>query len=130
MARDITTKVRFGCYTVFSFGADEEEGLMDFTVTHEDEPEDYEGRYWYTTLSPDEMEYLAERMLDAVDYYRKHNSEPEAIGLEPAPTPYAGESLTIANTLAHCNGDRKKAAEQLGISKRTLHRKMKQYGLE
>ena len=142
MDRFVTTQIWFG-NRKFSFGEDEEEGLMDFTVTDESEPEDYEGRYWYCTLSPDEMEYLAHRMLDAVDYYRKQKgipantgfngslipNTPEANGLEPAPEPYAGESLMIANTLAHCNGDRQKAAERLRMSERTLYGKMKRYGL-
>lgn len=37
---------------------------------------------------------------------------------------------TIAKTLELCNGRRKMAAEQLGISERTLYRKIKEFGLE
>lgn len=40
------------------------------------------------------------------------------------------ERDTIAKTLELCNGRRKMAAEQLGISERTLYRKIKEYGLE
>lgn len=40
------------------------------------------------------------------------------------------ERDTIAKTLELCNGRRKMAAEQLGISERTLYRKIKAYGLE
>lgn len=40
------------------------------------------------------------------------------------------ERNTIAKTLELCNGRRKMAAEQLGISERTLYRKIKEYGLE
>lgn len=40
------------------------------------------------------------------------------------------ERDTIAKTLKLCNGRRKMAAEQLGISERTLYRKIKEYGLE
>lgn len=40
------------------------------------------------------------------------------------------ERYTIAKTLELCNGRRKMAAEQLGISERTLYRKIKEYGLE
>lgn len=69
MARDMTTQVWFG-YNKFSFGTDEEELLMDFTVVHEDEPKDCKVRLWSTTLTPDEMEYLAQRILDAVAYHR------------------------------------------------------------
>lgn len=48
----------------------------------------------------------------------------------------AGRSLeelekdTISKALAHNNGRRKQAAAQLGISERTLYRKIKEYGLE
>jgi DNA-binding NtrC family response regulator len=40
------------------------------------------------------------------------------------------ERDTIAKTLELCNGRRKMAAEQLGISERTLYRKIKEFGLE
>ena len=36
----------------------------------------------------------------------------------------------IENSLAANNLHRKKAAQQLGISERTLYRKIKEYGLE
>ena len=39
------------------------------------------------------------------------------------------ERDTIAKTLELCNGRRKMAAEQLGISERTLYRKIKEFGL-
>lgn len=56
--------------------------------------------------------------------------------LKPAITAKQPQSLneverdTIAKTLELCNGRRKMAAEQLGISERTLYRKIKEYGLE
>lgn len=56
--------------------------------------------------------------------------------LKPAMTAKQPQSLneverdTIAKTLELCNGRRKIAAEQLGISERTLYRKIKEYGLE
>lgn len=56
--------------------------------------------------------------------------------LKPAMTSKQPQSLneverdTIAKTLELCNGRRKMAAEQLGISERTLYRKIKEYGLE
>lgn len=40
------------------------------------------------------------------------------------------EKMLIVNTLKMCNGKRKAAAEKLGISERTLYRKIKDYGLE
>lgn len=39
------------------------------------------------------------------------------------------EKETIAETLRRCEGNRKKAASELGISERTLYRKLKEYGL-
>lgn len=40
------------------------------------------------------------------------------------------ERDTIVRTLEECNGRRKATAERLGISERTLYRKIKEYGLE
>lgn len=40
------------------------------------------------------------------------------------------EKALIVDTLKMCNGKRKLAAEKLGISERTLYRKIKDYGLE
>ena len=36
----------------------------------------------------------------------------------------------LEKALAHNNGNRRKAAQELGISDRTLYRRLKQYGLE
>lgn len=41
----------------------------------------------------------------------------------------ANEKQMIVQALAQCNGNRTKAAERLGISRRTLHRKLHDYGL-
>jgi hypothetical protein len=134
MKRDITTQVWFGEYIKFNFGACEEEGLMDFSVCDESEPEDYEGRSWSTILSPDEMEYLAHRMLDAVAIYRKSNlCEPQETYPygEPVPdymlSPEENQRQAIISALSRNHGDRKKAAEYLKISTRTLYRMLKQY---
>ena len=141
MEKLMTTQVQFA-NTRFSFGEEEEEGLMDFTVVDESEPEDYEGRLWYTTLTPDEMEYLAHRMLDAVAYMRKKYGlgqeplEPIPDGNEPVEEEYKPKNLydiyrkETEAALVGAGGDRKKAAEILGISVRTLYRRLKQYGLE
>lgn len=40
------------------------------------------------------------------------------------------EKLLISRALNECGGNRTKAAEKLGISRRTLHRKLNEYGLE
>ncbi len=40
------------------------------------------------------------------------------------------EKNLIAKALRDCDGNRTRAAEKLGISRRTLHRKLKTYGLE
>ncbi|RMD80084.1 MAG: hypothetical protein D6820_07250, partial [Lentisphaerae bacterium] len=40
------------------------------------------------------------------------------------------EKALIERALRECGGNRTRAAQQLGISRRTLHRKLKQYNLE
>ena len=42
----------------------------------------------------------------------------------------AKEEELIRKALSKNNGRRKKAAKELGISERTLYRKIKQYGVE
>lgn len=53
--------------------------------------------------------------------------------LSATPTAMAAESdekQRIADVLRRCNGRRKAAAEELGISERTLYRKIREYGLD
>lgn len=121
MAKEMTTQVWFG-NVKFSFGADDEDGLMEFSVCHEDEPEDYEGRHWYAPLTPEEMEYLAHRMLDAVEYQRRQEGKEGELTMD--------EPSVIVNTLLQYQGDRKKAALALAISERTLYRKINQYNID
>ena len=60
----------------------------------------------------------------------------EAVSLPPSRTIPTGGSLedmeriSIADALERNNGNRRLAAEQLGISQRTLYRKIKDYGME
>jgi DNA-binding NtrC family response regulator len=41
----------------------------------------------------------------------------------------AAEKATVAAALAKCGGNRAAAARELGVSRRTLYRKMEEYGL-
>ena len=57
--------------------------------------------------------------------------------MEPAAAPAAGPPRTMAElerdaierALAECGGNRRRAAERLGIGLRTLYEKLKRYGL-
>lgn len=40
------------------------------------------------------------------------------------------EKATILNALEECRGNKTKAAEKLGISRRTIHRKLKEWGID
>jgi DNA-binding NtrC family response regulator len=51
-------------------------------------------------------------------------SLPVGITLEQA------EKELIVNTIAHCGGNKTKAAEVLGIGRKTLHRKLQEYKIE
>ena len=65
-------------------------------------------------------------------------NEPECDGLGPIPdylkstSERVGELMReqISDSLNKCGGNIKKAAQMLGISDRTLYRRMKQYGLD
>ncbi len=66
------------------------------------------------------------------------NPQPVAAGVDRGEPPSARAATTIeemkkqavVSTLRECGGNRTAAAERLGISRRTLHRKLKEYGLE
>lgn len=60
-------------------------------------------------------------------------TNPATTAIEPQHTSVSLNELerdTIIRTLEACNGRRKATAERLGISERTLYRKIKEYGLE
>lgn len=65
--------------------------------------------------------------IDEVEEYR---DEVLPISAPPSFTVKDSEKMLIVNTLKKCNGKRKDAAQILGISERTLYRKIKDYGLE
>ena len=58
------------------------------------------------------------------------NAQPSTLNA-PLSTPNLEETQreTILRVLTQCNGNRKLAAEKLGISERTLYRKIKEYNL-
>ncbi len=59
------------------------------------------------------------------------NSENEAqVNLPVGITLEQAEKELIVNTIAHCSGNKSKAAEVLGIGRKTLHRKLQEYQIE
>jgi DNA-binding NtrC family response regulator len=64
---------------------------------------------------------------------RPEDASPEAEGtvvFEPGMTMEEMEREAIAAALREVSGNRRKAAEMLGIGERTLYRKIKRFGLE
>ena len=69
---------------------------------------------------------------DTATHTQDDVQEAEVVHSETAHQPQSLEDTQrkmIEQTLARCNGNRKAAAGQLGISERTLYRKIKEYGL-
>lgn len=130
IGRLVTTSVSFGGGVRFSVEPDEETGTMEFFAECRASNGEVLDSF-VTSLSLDEMEYLAKRILDAVDFERKNISpcECECYGEEVPTTRTKKEYLEIRDALIRCNSDRKRAAEMLHISERTLYRKAKIYGL-
>ena len=125
---DMTTIVWFG-QTKVSIG-DTSAGNgnnMELMMERTSESIDDAGRYCFAVLTTEEAEYLANRILDAVEYQRKRRALPPE---ETETAEYNTEAAEIVNALQRNGGDRKKAAEFLGISERTIYRKMKEYNIE
>ncbi len=76
-----------------------------------------------------EIKLLRELILSGIDQSAAAYSD--AAGVEPASvsTMEAMEQRLIERALADTNGNRKKAAEKLGIGERTLYRKLNKYGI-
>jgi len=147
MKQDMKTTVWFGDIKI-SVGAaegDDDINNMDFLVERTDYEQDEEGRYCYTLLTIDEVEYLAHRMIDAAAYQRRQNNlvrlgmtdEPQktvptiaVTNSECSPTVQEAERDAIIKALIRCNYNRSQTARALNISERTLYRKIKEYGLD
>ena len=132
---------RHGSRIHFSFEPEEQKGMMEFFVERRDsrigENEEEEINYVVASFTLDEIEYIARRMLDAVAFQRKQErpagipAGPEGVPFEECIlSPEEKERLTLLNALEKHNWDRDKAAQELGISARTLYRKIAQYGLK
>lgn len=71
-------------------------------------------------------------MLSTIVHSGERNSETSPAGFvsyETADTDADSGRTLIADALRRCDGNRKKAAAMLGISERTLYRKIKEYGI-
>jgi two-component system, NtrC family, response regulator AtoC len=66
---------------------------------------------------------------DLPAHMRKGADEPQALPLLPDMSLEAVEKTMILKALEAHEGNRTRAAEQLGISRRTMHRKLKEFGL-
>jgi DNA-binding NtrC family response regulator len=67
--------------------------------------------------------------VDGLGRGRDHPPEPDAVLYRPGMKMTDVEKVTIEAALRDTGGNRRKAAEQLGIGERTLYRKIKEYGL-
>ena len=107
---------------------EEHEGLIEKIYGEDDEKEDIED------INEEKMEVLQieehqnrerEREQEREDkyYFAEEIEEEETLSLQDK------ELELIKKSLERHNGKRKNAAEELGISERTLYRKIKQYNL-
>ena len=66
---------------------------------------------------------------DLPDFLREHDARTPAFAVRPGMTLAEAEKLLIRQTLTHVTSNRAEAAKRLGISRRSLQYKLKQYGL-
>ena len=66
---------------------------------------------------------------DLPDFVRGHDRNTPAFNVRPGMTLAESEKLLIRQTLVHVTSNREEAARLLGISRRSLQYKLKQYGL-
>src|SRR5262249_10489180 len=65
---------------------------------------------------------------DVPDFLRQHDRTATAFAIRPGMTLAEVEKLLIRQTLTHVTSNRAEAAKLLGISRRSLQYKLKQYG--
>ena len=66
---------------------------------------------------------------DLPDFLRTHDQNANSFTIRPGMTLAEVEMLLIRQTLTHVTDNREEAARALGISRRTLQYKLKEYGL-
>ena len=66
---------------------------------------------------------------DLPDFLRLHDQSARAFTLRPGMTLAEVEKILIRQTLTHVTDNREEAARVLGISRRALQYKLKEYGL-
>jgi DNA-binding NtrC family response regulator len=66
---------------------------------------------------------------DLPDFLRAHDQNATTFAVRPGMTLAEVEKLLIRQTLTHVTCNREEAAKLLGISRRSLQYKLKQYGL-
>ena len=66
---------------------------------------------------------------DLPDFLREHDQNANRFTIRPGMSLAEIEKLAIRQTLTHVSANREEAAKALGISRRTLQYKLKQYGL-
>jgi DNA-binding NtrC family response regulator len=108
---------------MFEDGSNDRLMGVDIRMWDDDKGEE-KGSWIQTELTLDEMEYLAHKILDAVEFQRKRIVNGILTKEEKE-----DECTLIKRSLMFNNGDRKAVAKELGISARTLYRKMKEYGI-
>lgn len=66
---------------------------------------------------------------DLPEFLREHDQRANSFLIQPGMTLAEAEKLLIRQTLTHVSSNREEAAKALGISRRTLQYKLKEYGL-